>query len=608
MPAAVNNRLSPGVDPPNDTGPSNDKQSRGSGSRGRGNPLRRLPLTRWVSEYDRNTARADLIAGITVAVMLVPQGMAYAALAGMPPVTGLYASVVPLLVYALLGSSRTLAVGPVAIVALLTNTALLPLARGDVDRYIALAAVLAGLVGLIQVGLGLARLGSLVNLLSHSVLSGFTSAAAIVIGTSQVKDLLGLEMERAEGFVHTVTSLIEVLPTIHWPTVAVGALSVIALVVVKKKAPKVPGALLVVAGVTAASAAFSFGENGIAILKEVPAGLPSPQFPTVGLDDLWALLPSALTIAIISYMEGISVAKALAAKERETVDANAELIAVGSANLAAGLFRAFPVAGGFSRTAVNYQAGARTPGASVVTAVIVGIAVLLFTPLFFHLPKAVLAAIIIVAVAGLVDFKTPVQTWRTRRTDGLVVAVTFAGTLLLGIEAGIALGAALSIAMFIRKSADPHIAELGRVRGSSAYRNVARYETERDPVVAIIRVDAPLFFANAQAVADSILKLAAERAALKAVVLDGSAVIDMDADGAHAIEELDRRLGDAGVVMQLATVRGPVRDVLERSGGWAELSRRSHPDIPTALRALGITTQSALLNGPAEPTLTQELY
>ena len=562
----------------------------------------------WARGYDRSTARADLVAGVTVAVMLVPQGMAYAALAGMPPVTGLYASIVPLLVYALLGTSRTLAVGPVAIVALLSNTALLPLADGDPDRYLALAAALAALVGVVQLGLGLARLGALVNLLSHSVLSGFTSAAAIVIGTSQVKDLLGLEVERAEGFVQTVTAIAGALGTTHWPTVAVGAVSVAALVLARRRAPRLPGALLVVAGVTAASAALGFGEQGIAVLKEVPAGLPTPALPAVGLDEVLALLPSALTIAVISYMEGISVAKALAAKERETVDANAELLAVGAANVAAGLFRAFPVAGGFSRTAVNHQAGARTPGASVVTALIVAVAVLLFTPLFFHLPKAVLAAIILVAVAGLVDLRTPVQTWRTRRLDGAVVGVTFAGTLLLGIEAGIALGAALSIATFVWKSATPHMAELGRVRGTATYRNVERYETERDPGVLLLRVDAPLFFANAQHVSDRVLALVAQRPALRAVVLDASAVTDVDADGAHTLHELDRRLSDNGVVLHLATVRGPVRDVLVRSGDWSGLSRRSHPDVPAALQAVGLDATSGLLADPRTLQPTAELY
>jgi sulfate permease, SulP family len=567
-----------------------------------------LPALRWARSYDRSTARADLIAGVTVAVMLVPQGMAYAALAGMPPVTGLYASVVPLLVYALLGTSRSLAVGPVAIVALLTNTALLPLADGDPDRYLALAAALAGTVGVIQLGLGLARLGALVNLLSHSVLSGFTSAAAIVIGTSQVKDLLGLDMERTEGFPHTVTTILGALSTIHWPSVAVGAASVAALVVAKRKAPKLPSALGVVALVTAASAVVGFAEAGIAILGDVPAGLPSPALPGIDQDDLLALLPSALTIAIISYMEGISVAKALAARERETVDANAELLAIGAANLTAGLFRAFPVAGGFSRTAVNHSAGARTPGASIITALLVGVAVLLFTPLFFHLPKAVLAAIILVAVAGLVDLRTPVQTWRTRRTDGLVVAVTFVGTLLLGIEAGIALGAALSIAAFVWKSATPHMAELGRVRGATVYRNVERYETERDPHVVLLRVDAPLFFANAQHVADRVLALVAQRPALRAVVLDASAVTDIDADGAHTLHELDRRLADNDVVLHLTTVRGPVRDVLQRSGDWNSLSRRSHPDIPAALHAVGLDGTSALLACPRNPRPVPELY
>ena len=256
----------------------------------------------------------------------------------------------------------------------------------------------------------------------------------------------------------------------------------------------------------------------------------------------------------------------------------------------------------------RHQAGARTPGASIVTALIVGLAVLLFTPLFFHLPKALLAAIIMVAVAGLIDLQTPRQTWKTRRADGVVVAVTFAGTLLLGIETGIAIGAALSIATFVGKSANPHIAELGRVRGTPAYRNIERYETERDPRALLLRVDAPLFFANAQSVADRVLALVAQRQALRSVVLDASAVTDIDADGAHTLHELDRRLSDNDVALHLATVRGPVRDVLARSGDWQDLCRRSHPDIPAALHAIGLTSKSVLLGCPHDPLPTPELY
>jgi SulP family sulfate permease len=555
-----------------------------------------LPIVGFLRRYDRPTLRSDLFAGLTVAVMLVPQGMAYAALAGMPPVTGLYAAVVPVLVYALLGTSGPLAVGPVAISALMTGAALAPLAHGDPGRYLGLAGLLALLVGAVQVVLGVARLGVLVNFMSHSVLSGFTSAAAIVIASSQLKDLLGLDAERAESFPEIVTSVAGALGTVQWLTVAVAAASIAALVLLRRFAPRLPGALLVVAAVTGLSAAAAFGARGVAILKEVPAGLPAPELPALALADVTALLPSAVAIALVAYMEGIAVAKALAATTRRHVDANQELVAIGGANLAAGFFQAFPVAGGFSRSAVNHQAGARTPVASIVTALVVALTALALTPLFFHLPKAVLGAIVVVAVLGLVDRRSAVYAWRARRCDGVAVGLTFLATLLFGVEPGLAAGVVFSLAAFLWRSSRPHTAELGRVPGTQTFRNVRRYDVLTDPAYLLLRIDGPLYFANAQRLEDHVLATVAARPALRVVVLDASTISDTDADGAQVLRRLRERLGGQGVALHLATVRGPVRDLLARAGVWAPFADAGgvHPDVAWAVAVLGPAADSPL--------------
>ncbi|GAB3843270.1 solute carrier family 26 protein [Micromonospora andamanensis] len=577
----------------------------------RSGPARVVPLLGWLRHYDRRTLRHDLIAGVTVAVMLVPQSMAYAALAGMPPVTGLYASVVPLLVYALLGSSGSLAVGPVAITALMTGTALAPLAHGDPARYAALAGLLALLVGAIQVLMGVLRLGALVNFMSHSVLSGFTSAAAIVIAASQVKDLLGLDAGRAETFPEIATSIWRSVTTVHPLTVLVSLTSITGLLLLRRYLPKLPGALLVVAGITAVSAGFSLGTQGVRILTEVPGGLPAPAVPALGGSDVAALLPAAVAIALVAYMEGIAVAKSLAARSRQQISPNQELAAVGSANVAAGLFQAFPVAGGFSRSAVNFSAGARTPVASVVTALVVALTAVFLTPAFHHLPKAVLAAIVVVAVLGLVDRRSAMTAWRTRRSDGLALALTFVVTLLFGVEPGLAAGVAFGLAVFLWRSARPHLAELGRVPGTQTYRNVARYTgLVTDPRVAIVRVDGPLYFANAQFLEDRLLGLAEQRPELTALVLDASAMSDTDADGAHAVAELRQRLAAHGVALHLATVRGPVRDLLGRAGVWQAMhgDGQVHADLTAALAATGGGVAHQVGDTPARPPSPQEVF
>jgi len=546
-----------------------------------------VPILTWAPRYPREKLRGDVTAGLTVAVMLIPQGMAYAALAGMSPITGLYASIVGILVYALLGTSGSLAVGPVAITSLLTVEGLARVAVPEDPSYPATAALLALLVGGVLAVLGLLRLGVLVNLLSHPVISGFTSAAAIVIALSQVKDLFGLDIGRPEGVVETVRALAEGIGDTSAVTLALGVAAIALLVAGRRYAGRLPTALVVVVVLATLSTwGFALDERGVAILGDVPSGLPTPALPEMSGTLLGDLLPVALTIAIVAFAEGISVAKAIARKTRDDVDANQELLATGAANAAAGAFSGFPIAGGFSRTAVNYQAGARTPLASLVTAGVLTAAVLWFTPLFFYLPKVVLAAVVVVAVLGLVDVTDAVETFRLRRSDGATLAVTFLVTLLIGVEPGLAVGVVFSLAVFVWRSSNPHATELGRVEGTTEYRNVDRWPTRTADDVAILRVDGPLFFANTKSLEDRVQTLVAGRPNLRAVILDASATTDIDASGAHALHELSSDLAAAGIALHLAVVRGPIRDVLSRGGYWEHLADRVHPSVADACSAV----------------------
>jgi SulP family sulfate permease len=545
-----------------------------------------LPILHWGRAYPREFLRGDLVAGLTVGVMLIPQGMAYANLAGMPPVTGLYAAIVGIVAYAVLGTSGSLAVGPVAITSLLTVSGLQSIVPPEDATYPAVAALLALSVGAVLVVAGLLRLGFLVNFLSHPVISGFTSAAAITIGLSQVKDLLGVDIGRPEGVVATVRALWEELGSVSGWTLAVGIGAIAALVAGKRLAPRAPVALAVLVVATFLTWAMSLVDRGVAVLGEVPTGLPTPRMPELDASLLGDLAPVALTIAVIAYAEGVSVAKAIARRTRDKIDANQELVATGASNVASGFFGGFPIAGGFSRTAVNHSAGARTPLASLVTAAMLVVTVLWLTPALHDLPKAVLAAVVIVAVAGLVDVRDAVETFRTRRVDFAALAVTFLSTLLIGVEPGLAIGLVFSLLMFVYRSANPHTTELGRVEGTDEYRNVDRWPTSTSERCVLLRVDGPLFFANTKALEDRVAALVADRPGLTHVVLDASGIGDLDASGAHLLHELDRDLAATGVELHLATVRGPVRDVMARAGIWDEMRERIHPSLAHAIERI----------------------
>lgn len=527
-----------------------------------------LPVIDTVRSYDNKDFKGDLNAGITVGIMLIPQGMAYAILAGMPPVYGLYASIVPLLIYAMFGTSRQLAVGPVAMVSLLVIAGVGEIADVGSDRFIQLAILTALGVGLVQFLMGVFRMGFLVNFLSHPVLSGFTSAAALIIGASQIKNLLGVSLPRT-NYVHEIlVGLAGKFSQVDLMTTVIGIGSIVAIVLIRKWKKTFPSALIVVTLGTLVTFAFGLSEMGVSIVGEVPEGLPSFTTGFVSLPDLQLLVPIILVISLVSYMESIAVAKAIANKHGYKVDANQELVGLGLANIGGSFFQSFPTTGGFSRTAVNDQSGANTTLAAGISAGIIALTVLFLTPLFYYLPNAVLAAIIMVAVAGLFDYGEILHLWKTDKKDLVMLAVTFFATLALGIEEGIGIGVLISLALVIYSSSKPHSAELGRLGGSQTFRNINRYEEANisDDVI-IFRFDAPIYFANVEHFRDSIDKRIEKHGdSLELMILDASAINSIDSTGVHMLTELIVELSKRGVRFYIASAIGPVRDKLKKSG------------------------------------------
>jgi sulfate permease, SulP family len=561
-----------------------------------------LPFLRWMRSYRRDDLGGDAAAGLTTAVMLIPQGMGYAMLAGLPPIIGLYASLVPLAVYALLGSSRQLAVGPVAMVSLLVVAGVGTIAEPGSVEFIAYALLLALLVGVLQLVMGVARLGFLVNFLSHPVVSGFTSAAALIIGFSQLGHLLGVDIARS-SHVHTILGdALGRAGEIHVATLAIGVASIVALVALKRLWPVFPRALAVVAASSLLVWLAGLHGQGVAIVGQVPAGLPAFAVPVLELDAIRALLPVALTIALVGFMESISVAKHFARKHRYDVDANQELVGLGMANLAGSFFGAYPVTGGFSRTAVNDQAGSRTPMASLITAAVVGATLLMFTPLFYYLPKVVLAAIIMTAVFSLIDAREVVHLWRIKRSDLAMLLVTFAGTLVLGIEEGIVVGVGASLVAFVVRTTRPHVAVLGRLPGTEEYRNLARHpEAEPAPGVLAVRMDAQFYFGNVNFLKETLRDLeAAAGEPLRAVVIDASALNQVDASAIGALEEIHDDYRGRGIELHLANVKGPVSDVLDRAHMIDRLGRhRFHLRVHDAVTAARSRIDGVVVVGAA---------
>ncbi|MCB0706750.1 MAG: solute carrier family 26 protein [Saprospiraceae bacterium] len=529
----------------------------------------RLPILGALETYTRSIFKQDLIAGLTVGVMLVPQGMAYAMLAGLPPIYGLYASVVPLLVYAVLGTSRQLAVGPVAMVSLLVAAGVGELASVGSEAYIGYALLLALMVGVIQFAMGLFRLGFLVNFLSHPVVSGFTSAAALIIGFSQLKHLLGIDLARSNFIFEVISAAAERISETHLPTLLIGAVSIGLLFLIKKKKWSIPGPLVVVTLGISLAWGLQLADAGVKIVGKVPGGLPAFNLPAFDWAAIQVLLPIALTISFIGFMESIAVAKAIQKKHKNyKLEANQELIALGAANMLGSLFQAFPVTGGFSRTAVNDQAGAKTTLATILSALLVVLTLLFLTPLFFFLPKAILAAIIMVAVVGLIDWQEALHLWKVDRTDFWMMLATFAGTLFIGIEQGVLTGALLSMGLLIFRTARPHIAVLGKIPGHPHYRNVIRFEeVEQRPDILIFRFDARLYYVNLNYFRSNLDALMDDKGdALRLVIFDASSVNGVDSSAVTELLNLLEDFKKQNISLYLVGLKGPIRDQLQKSG------------------------------------------
>ena len=560
-----------------------------------------LPILDWGRRYDRQTLASDLVAAVIVTIMLIPQSLAYALLAGLPPEVGLYASVLPLIAYAVFGTSTALAVGPVAVVSLMTAAAVGRVAATGTADYASAAIILALLSGAMLALMGLFRLGFVANFLSHPVISGFITASGIIIATSQIGGLFGIPTQ-GHAMPHLVMSIIENIGSINPWTVAVGAVALGLLLWIRidlknwlKRfgVPKGPANIIVRAGpvlvvflTMAASALLDLGGKGVALVGQVPQGLPMLSLPSFNLDTIQALALPALIISIVGFVESISVAQTLAAKRRERIDPNQELIGLGASNIAAAVGGGYPVTGGFARSVVNFDAGAATPAAGAFTAIGIAGATLLLTPFLAILPKATLAATIVIAVLTLVDFGILKRAWAYSKADFAAVAITLVGTLLFGVEVGISLGVGASILVFLYRSSQPHAAIVGLVPGTEHYRNIKRHKVETVPGVLSIRIDESLYFANARYLEDLVYNHVAANPEVKDVVLMCSAVNAIDMSALESLEAIQHRLTDLGVRLHLSEVKGPVMDRLEGTEFLAHLVGRVHLSQHQAMQTI----------------------
>ncbi|MCA0901350.1 SulP family inorganic anion transporter [Microbulbifer agarilyticus] len=546
-----------------------------------------LPAAQWLPGYSLALLYRDLLASVIVTVMLIPQSLAYALLAGLPAEVGLYASIAPLVAYALFGSSRTLSVGPVAVASLMSATALGQVGAQSSAEYLAAAILLATLSGLFLLLLGVLRLGFLANFLSHPVIAGFITASGVLIAFSQLKHLMGISaqgdnlpallhsMSASVGEINLTTLAlgVGVLLFLFWSRR--GAVSLFLSLGTSKntaqllvKAAPVVGVIVTILMV----AGLDLEAQGVALVGNIPGGLPSLNWPAFSVDLVEQLWLPAVMISIIGYVESVSVAKTLAARRRQQIDMNQELVGLGAANVASGISGGFPVTGGFSRSVVNFDAGAETQMASVFTAIGIALAAVFLTPFLYYLPKATLAATIIVAVLSLVDFSILRKTWRFSPSDFVAVLVTIVVTLLFGVEAGVSCGVAASIVLFLYRTSKPHIAEVGLVEGTEHFRNIKRHNVVTVPQILTIRVDESLMFSNAAFLEERVYADVAANPDIRHVVLMCSAVNEIDWSALETLESINAQLEEAGICLHLSEVKGPVMDNLEQSGFVEEIS------------------------------------
>ena len=548
---------------------------------------RYLPILEWSRTYDRKVLTDDLMAAVIVTIMLIPQSLAYALLAGLPPVVGLYASILPLILYAVFGTSRTLAVGPVAVISLMTASAAGAVAQQGTAEYLEAAITLAMLSGVMLAILGLLRAGFLANLLSHPVISGFITASGILIATSQLKHIIGVEAG-GDNWPAMLGSLADAIGETNMWTLAIGIPATLFLFWVRKGAkpalqrvglpPRAAdmiakaGPVVAVALTILAVLAFDLGEKGVNLVGAIPRGLPPFALPSTDLSLIEKLWVPALLISIIGFVESVSVAQTLAAKRRQRIAPDQELIGLGAANIASAFSGGYPVTGGFARSAVNFDAGAQTPAAGAYTAVGIALATLFLTPLLFSLPIATLAATIIVAVLSLVDLKTPGRLWRYSKADFAAHIATIAITLLAGVEMGVIAGVAVGLLLYLWRASRPHAAIVGRVPETEHFRNIERHKVFTVPHVLSIRIDEALTYLNARWLEEYVLEQVADHPEVRHVILMCSAVNAIDASGLESLEAINHRLGDGRIGLHLSEVKGPVMDRLKRSHFIDELN------------------------------------
>jgi SulP family sulfate permease len=563
---------------------------------------RLLPALAWATDYNRGFLASDLLAAVIVTIMLIPQSLAYALLAGLPAEMGLYASILPLIVYALLGSSRTLSVGPVAVVSLMTATAVGNVAQAGTIDYATAAIAMALMSGLMLLAMGILRFGFLANFLSHPVVSGFITASGIIIALSQLRHILGIQAH-GDNILELLGSLGSNLAAFNGVTLGTGIAALFFLFWARSFLKPLlqraglsdgsasiiakTGPVLVILATTLASFLGDFGARGVALVGAVPQGLPSLSVPAFDLQ-LWSeLAVSALLISIIGFVESVSVGKTLAAKRRQRINPNQELVALGAANVASAVSAGFPVTGGFSRSIVNFDAGAQTPAASILAAVGIALAALLLTPVLFFLPKATLAATIIVAVMSLLDFGVIKRAWHYSFSDFVAVVTTITATLLLGVELGVLGGILSSLLLHLYKTTRPHIAVVGAVAGTEHFRNVQRHNVITQSNILSLRVDESLYFANASYLEDYVYRFVADNKELEHVILQCTAVNEIDMSALEALEAINHRLREQGLHLHLSEVKGPVMDALEKTDFLEHLSGRTfltHHKAVTSLK------------------------
>jgi SulP family sulfate permease len=567
-----------------------------------------FPILTWAKDYNRDTASSDILAAVIVTIMLIPQSLAYALLAGLPAEMGLYASILPLVAYAIFGTSRALAVGPVAVVSLMTAAAIGNLGLSDPVQIALAAGTLAFISGVMLSIMGVLRLGFLANFLSHPVIAGFITASGILIAASQLKHLLGVQAH-GHTLVAVLGSIFAHLSETNLFTLVIGLAATAFLFWVRKGLkplllakglkPRLAdvlakaGPVAAVAVTTVSVWLFGLQDMGVQIVGAVPTGLPPLTTPSLS-PDLWGqLFLSALLISIIGFVESVSVAQTLAAKKRQRIIPDQELIGLGTSNIAAAVSGGYPVTGGFARSVVNFDAGAETPAAGAFTAIGIAIAALLLTPLLYFLPKATLAATIIVAVLSLVDFSILRKAWGYSKVDFAAVAATILLTLGFGVEVGVSAGVLISIGLHLYKTSRPHVAEVGLVPGTQHFRNILRHKVETRPHLVALRVDESLYFANARFLEDYVLNRVTCEEPIEHVVLMFAAVNEVDMSALETLEELNTRLGEMGIQLHLSEVKGPVMDRLRRSHfpddltgkvflsqfeAWSALGNPSQPD------------------------------